>query len=342
MRKLKNTLYITKEESFLRLDGENVVILLEGKEIGRLPFTNLENIVCMNYVGCSPALMGKCASESIGLSFVSPTGKFLARVTGPVKGNVLLRKAQLDLLGQESPCIPLIQGQITAKLKNTRFLLKRSLRDHPDLSGKERVEQCINQIENHMERLPAETNLDALRGIEGQGAKAFFFVFDDLLTQQQETFKLSGRTKRPPLDPINAMLSFLYTLCTNEIASALEVVGLDPYIGFFHTLRPGRVSLACDIVEEFRSSLERMVISQINLKAIQPEDFEVQVSGAVLLNEEGRRKLLSIWQLKKKEELMHPVLKEKIPFGLFFYVQAMFFAQYLRGELEQYPPLIWR
>lgn len=342
MRKLRNTLYITKEDSFLRLDGENVVLLLEGKEIGRLPFTNLENIVCMNYVGCSPALMGKCASESIGLSFVTPSGKFLARVTGPVKGNVLLRKAQLDLLRRKEICIPLVQEQIAGKLKNTRFLLKRSLRDHPELPGKDRVEQCVSKIEKIIERLPGEKNLDTLRGMEGQGAKAFYFVFDDLLTQQQDTFRLSGRTKRPPLDPSNAMLSFLYTLCTNEIASSLEVVGLDPYIGFFHTLRPGRVSLACDIVEEFRSYLERLVISQINLKAIKPEDFEFQVSGAVMLNEEGRRKILSIWQTKKKEELVHPILKEKIPFGLFFYVQSMFFAQYLRGELEHYPPLVWR
>lgn len=342
MRKLRNTLYITKEESYLRLDGENVVLLLEGEEIGRLPFTNLENIVCLNYLGCSPALMGKCATESVGLCFVSPSGKFLARVTGPVKGNVLLRKAQLEVMAQKDIQTALIQGQIIAKLKNTKFLLGRTLRDNPQITGKEEIEQCLSQLTEQLEKISQETDQDSLRGIEGQGAKAYFRVFDLLLTKQQEAFRLSGRSKRPPLDPTNAMLSFLYTLCTNEIASALEVVGLDPYIGFFHTLRPGRLSLACDIVEEFRSTLERIVISQINLKTIQPEDFEVQVGGAVLLNESGRKKILAAWQNKKKEELMHPYLKEKISFGLFFYVQSMLFAQFLRGELDQYPPLIWR
>lgn len=290
MRKLRNTLYVTKEESFLRLDGENVVLCLQGKEIGRLPFTNLENIVCMNYLGCSPELMGKCATESIGLCFVSPSGKFLARVTGPAKGNVLLRKAQLEVMAKKDLQTELIQRQIAAKLKNTKFLLGRTLRDHPQLDGKDQIEHCLSQLTQQIANIPQVTDQDSLRGLEGQGAKTYFHVFDLLLTKQKEAFSLSGRSKRPPLDPTNAMLSFLYTLCTNEIASALEVVGLDPYIGFFHTLRPGRLSLACDLVEEFRSTLERIVISQINLKAIQPDDFEVQVSGAVLLNEDGRKK----------------------------------------------------
>ena len=339
MRKLLNTLYVTREEGYLSLDGENVVLTEGGKELVRLPFTNLESIICFNYPGCSPALMGKCAKENIGLCFLSPSGRFLARVTGETKGNVFLRKQQLEKFGDAEVQVGLIRAILSAKLKNTRSLLLRSRRDHPETDADGALTHCAEVLSANLERISGEEVPDVLRGLEGESAKAYFSVFDRLFVQQREAFRLFARSKRPPLDRTNAMLSFLYTVCTNDIASALECVGLDPYIGVFHTLRPGRASLASDLMEEFRSSVERLVISAVNLKIIQEDDFEEQVGGAVLLNEEGRKKVITLWQNKKREVLFHPFLKEKVQFGLFPYVQANLLAKFVRGELPYYPAL---
>lgn len=341
MRKLLNTLYITKENGYLSLDGENLVLTIEGKEAIRLPFSNIESIVCMNYLGCSPALMGKCAEEQVGLCFISPYGRFLARVTGEVKGNVFLRCSQIQLLEDHTRQIEIVRSILIAKLKNTKNLILRSRRDNAEIDEDGFITHTIEILQNNMEKIKSETDMDILRGIEGQSAKTYFEIFNRLITKQKESFVMLDRTKRPPLDRINAMLSFLYTVCTNDIASALECVGLDPYIGVFHTLRPGRVSLACDIMEEFRAMIERLVISLINLKIIQEDDFEVQISGAVLLNDDGRKKVITAWQNKKKEIILHPYLKEKVAIGLFPYVQANLMAKYIRGEISEYPALIW-
>lgn len=341
MRKLLNTLYITKENGYLSLDGENLVLTIEGKETIRLPFTNIESVVCMNYLGCSPALMGKCAEEQVNLCFVSPHGRFLARVTGEVKGNVFLRCDQIKLLENPNQQLNTVRSILIAKLKNTKNLILRSRRDNPEIDEDYFVTHTIDILQNNIEKIKSETDLDVIRGIEGQSAKAYFEIFNRLITKQKDFFVMLDRTKRPPLDRVNAMLSFLYTVCTNDIASALECVGLDPYIGVFHTLRPGRVSLACDIMEEFRSMIERLVISLINLKTIQEDDFEVQISGAVLLNENGRKKVITAWQNKKKDIIVHPYLKEKVAIGLFPYVQANLMAKYIRGEISEYPALIW-
>lgn len=341
MRKLLNTLYITKENGYLSLDGENLVLTIEGKEAIRLPFSNIESIVCMNYLGCSPALMEKCAEEQVGLCFISPYGRFLARVTGEVKGNVFLRCNQIQLLEDHTRQIEIVRSILIAKLKNTKNLILRSRRDNAEIDEDGFITHTIEILQNNMEKIKSETDMDILRGIEGQNAKTYFEIFNRLITKQKESFVMFDRTKRPPLDRINAMLSFLYTVCTNDIASALECVGLDPYIGVFHTLRPGRVSLACDIMEEFRAMIERLVISLINLKIIQEDDFEVQISGAVLLNDDGRKKVITAWQNKKKEIILHPYLKEKVAIGLFPYVQANLMAKYIRGEISEYPALIW-
>ena len=341
MRKLLNTLYITKENGYLSLDGENLVLTIEGKEAIRLPFSNIESIVCMNYLGCSPALMGKCAEEQVGLCFISPYGRFLARVTGEVKGNVFLRCNQIQSLEDHTRQIEIVRSILIAKLKNTKNLILRSRRDNAEIDEDGFITHTIEILQNNMEKIKSETDMDILRGIEGQSAKTYFEIFNRLITKQKESFVMLDRTKRPPLDRINAMLSFLYTVCTNDIASALECVGLDPYIGVFHTLRPGRVSLACDIMEEFRAMIERLVISLINLKIIQEDDFEVQISGAVLLNDDGRKKVITAWQNKKKEIILHPYLKEKVAIGLFPYVQANLMAKYIRGEISEYPALIW-
>lgn len=341
MRKLLNTLYITKETGYLSLDGENLVLSVEGKEAARLPFTNIESVVCMNYLGCSPALMGKCAEEQVGLCFVSPYGRFLARVTGPIKGNVLLRRDQLKLFESDELKLPVIRAILIAKIKNTKNLILRSRRDNPEIDSDGYITHILSVLQNNMEEIRFENNTDALRGIEGQSAKAYFSTFNRLIIKQKDTFEMIDRSKRPPLDRVNAILSFLYTVCTNDIASALECVGLDPYIGVFHTLRPGRASLACDIMEEFRAMIDRLTISLINLRAIQEDDFDVQISGAVLLNDKGRKKVITAWQNKKKEIIMHPYLKEKVAVGLFPYIQANLMAKYIRGENEEYYPLIW-
>lgn len=339
MRKLLNTLYVTREEGYLALDGENVVLTEHGKELIRLPFANLESIYCFNYPGCSPALMGKCAKENVSLCFLSPGGRFLARVTGETKGNVFLRKQQIEAFSEEKIRLALIRSFIGAKLKNTRNLLLRSRRDNPEIDCDGKVSRCMELLAVNLQKVEIEEDTEILRGIEGESAKAYFDVFDSLFLQQREDFKMYSRSRRPPLDRVNAVLSFLYTVCTNDIASALECVGLDPYIGVYHTLRPGRVSLACDMVEEFRAVLERMVLSAVNLKILQKNDFEIQVGGAVYLNDEGRKKIIGLWQDKKRDVLIHPVLKEKIEFGLFPYVQANFLAKFVHGEISQYSAL---
>ena len=341
MRKLLNTLYVTKDNGYLSLDVENLVLSIDGKEVIRLPFSNIESVVCMNYLGCSPALMGKCAEEQVGLCFVSPNGRFLARVTGPIKGNVLLRREQIRIFEDDAIRLDIVRSILVAKLKNTRSLILRSRRDNPEIDDDGFISHTLDILQKNIENISIETDFDVLRGIEGQSAKAYFNIFNRLLTKQKEDFVMIDRSKRPPLDRVNAVLSFLYTVCTNDIASALECVGLDPYIGVFHTLRPGRISLACDIMEEFRAMIERMVISLINLKVIQADDFDVQISGAVLLNDSGRKKVITAWQNKKKEVILHPFIKEKVSIGLFPYIQANLMAKYIRGEIKEYCPLVW-
>ena len=285
--------------------------------------------------------MGKCAEEQVGLCFVSPHGRFLARITGPIKGNVLLRREQIRIYEDDAVRLNVVRAILSAKLKNTRNLILRSRRDNPETDGDGFISHTLDVLQRNIENINSETDLEALRGIEGQSAKSYFNVFNRLITKQKEDFLMLDRSKRPPLDRVNAVLSFLYTVCTNDIASALECVGLDPYIGVFHTLRPGRVSLACDMMEEFRAMIERLTISLINLKSIQSDDFDVQISGAVLLNDSGRKKVITAWQNKKKETVLHPFLKEKVAIGLFPYVQACLMAKYIRGENKEYYPLIW-
>lgn len=340
MKKLLNSLYILDDKAYLSLDGENIVCLLEGNEKFRLPFSNIESIYCFNYNGCSPALLGKCAEYGIALNFLSPQGKFLARIQGKVKGNIYLRKAQFDLLG-DAPLI-LCQNTVAAKLSNTRYVLRRSIKDNPDINEDGRMTQCIKYLEETIEKVYAAQDTDEARGLEGSAAKAYFDVFDRMILQQKEDFFVTGRVKRPPLDRVNAMLSFLYTIATSSYASALESVGLDSYLGFYHCMRPGRSSLACDLVEEFRCIVDRLVLTMINLKKVNKDDFEVQPSGAMYLNDSGKRKVLSAWQEKKHVEIKHPYINEKIPIGLLPFVQSTLLAKYIRGEIEEYPCFIMK
>lgn len=335
MRKLLNSLYILDETARLTLDGENIVCKKENDEKFRMPFSNIEDIYCFSFLGCSPALLGKCAEYGIAVNFFSPSGQFLARVQGKTKGNIFLRKAQFEKFA--APDALLWQNTVAAKLSNTRYLIRRSLRDYPSLDEDGRLSACIAELESGIDRVYELNDKEMIMGVEGVCAKAYFGVFDRLILQQKDDFRLNARTKRPPLDPVNAALSFLYSVLTSQYASALEGVGLDSCYGFYHALRSGRSSLACDLVEETRCIIERIVLTMINLKQLKPEDFEKQESGAVYLTKDGRKKVITAWQDKKRSTIVHPYLNTKIPLGLIPYVQSMLLAKYVRGEINEYP-----
>ena len=310
MRQLLNTLFVTSEDIYLSLDGENVVANRGGETVARYPLHTLQSIVTFSYAGASPALMGKCAQREIGLAFCSQRGKFLARVSGQMQGNVLLRRMQYRVA------------------------------DDPSQSWFSAVSQ---QLQGLLPQIAAETSPDSLRGLEGIGAAAYFSVLDEMILQGKETFFFRERSRRPPLDAFNAMLSFAYSLLAHDCASALESVGLDAYVGYLHTDRPGRESLALDLMEELRPCFaDRFVLTLINNRIIKPSNFEFRESGAVLLAEEGRRTFLQKWQERKRETITHPFLEEKLPWGLVPYVQSLLLARYLRGDLEEYPPFLWK
>lgn len=328
-------MYILDETAYLTLDGENVVCKTEDNEKFRMPLANVEDIYCFSYIGCSPALMGKCMDNGIGISFFSPNGAFQARVQGKTRGNILLRKAQYEQLAKPDPV--LMQNTMAAKLSNTRYLIRRSIHDNPRLDDDGKLTECISYLESGIDRVYEMKDRDVIMGLEGSCAKAYFEIFDRLILHQKEDFKMVMRTKRPPLDPVNAVLSFLYTIMTSMCTSALEGVGLDSCYGFYHALRPGRSSLACDMVEEIRCVSERLVLTMINLKKLNIKDFEKQESGAVYLNKDGKKKVLTAWQEKKRTVIMHPYLGEKIPLGILPYVQSSLLAKYFRGEISEYP-----
>lgn len=335
MRKLLNTVYVTNEESYLALDGENLVCKVNGKIVLRIPFDNVENIVCFNYMGCSPALMGKCVKNTIPINFISPQGKFLAKIVGETKGNVFLRVAQIDVFRENS--LLLTQNTMAAKFINTIQLIKRSMHDDAELRLDEELLTVNKVLKEGVNKVFQAESIEEIVGIEGSCARAYFSAFSKLIRNGEGIPRFEYRTKHPPLDSVNALLSFVYTLATYEYAAALETVGLDSYIGFCHTLRSGRVSLACDLVEEARCIAERFVLTLLNLRIISEKDFEKQISGAVWLNETGRKKVLTKWQEKKRKDLNHPYLRQKIPYGLLPYVQSNLLAKYVRGDIKEYP-----
>lgn len=338
MRKLLNTVYITNDQAYLTLDGENLVCKVDGEIKLRIPFENIENIVCFSYIGCSPALMGKCVGLTIPINFLSPQGKFLAKICGETKGNVFLRVGQIDCFRDYG--LNLTRNTMAAKFSNTRQLIRRSLHDNPELREDTQIRQALDFLSDGIKKVMEASCVDEILGIEGSCAQMYFSVFDKLITNRNVPLSFEIRSKRPPLDPVNALLSFVYTLETSEYAAALETVGLDSYIGFYHALRSGRSSLACDLVEESRCIAERFVLSLLNLQIIGEKDFETKVSGAVWLNDEGRKKVLSRWQERKRKPMMHPYLKQKIPAGLLPYVQSNLLAKYVRGDIEEYPPYL--
>lgn len=343
MRKLLNTLYVMTESCYLTLEGENIVIQNGEKVLGRFPLHTLENVVCFTYKGASPALMGACAHRQIGMSFFSPRGKFLARTVGEEYGNVLLRKEQYRISDDGERSTAYAKNMITGKIYNKRWSIERTLRDHAYRVDAEKLKQISNVLYESLNRVQEVSVLDELRGVEGKAAEQYFSVFHDLILNQKEDFSFTGRNRRPPLDPVNALLSFAYTILVGECANALYSVGLDPYVGFMHGDRPGRTSLALDMMEELRPILaDRFILTLMNTKAIQAVQFEKQKDQAVLLNEEGRKVFFHSWQNRKKETLTHPFLKEKMEWGLVPYIQALLLARTIRGDLEEYPPFLWK
>ncbi len=339
MRKLLNTLYVTTPESYLHRDGENVLVKVGSEEKFRIPAHNLEGIVCFGYMGASPHLMQLCSEHNIGLSFLTPHGKFLGRVNGRVRGNVLLRRTQYRVADNPTASLTISKGFIAGKIVNCRTVLGRSLRDHGEIIRSDRIRYADNLLIENLEKIENCQDADTLRGIEGNCAKFYFDVLDELILKQKTDFFIHDRNRRPPLDNMNALLSFIYTLLAHDMESALETVGLDPYVGFFHTDRPGRVSLALDMMEELRPFIaDRLAISLINLQQISAKDFVKKETGAVFLTDDGRKTLLGAWQKRKQDEITHPYLNEKIPVGLIPYAQSLLMARFLRGDIDGYPP----
>ena len=343
MKRLLNTLYVTSGNKYLSLDGENVVVLEDQKEIGRIPLHNLQSIVTFGYTGASPALMGACTKRNIDLSFMSGNGRFLARVTGEVKGNVILRKQQYRISDNQEENVRIARNFILGKVYNSRWILERACRDHSLQIDLEKVKEASQKLKNALDDIKVCETAEQLRGFEGEAASVYYGVFDELILQQKKEFQFQGRNRRPPQDPINALLSFAYTLLANSAGTALETVGLDPYVGYLHTERPGRMSLALDLMEELRAPLaDRFVLSLVNKKIVNGKDFQKKENGAVLMKEETRRSILTEWQKKKKEIITHPYLNEKVEWGMVPYVQSMLLARFLRGDLDGYPAFLWK
>ncbi len=343
MRHLLNTLFVLTEDNYLALEGETVVVNRRDAEPVRFPLHTLEGILCFTYPGASPALMGACAERGIDLCFFSPRGKFLARTTGEERGNVLLRRQQYRIADNEEASCRYAAGFLLGKVYNSRWVLERATRDHPQRVPVERLKELSAQLGAALPSIRDCREPEQLLGLEGETAKGYFEGFSHLVLQQREEFAFHGRSRRPPLDNINALLSFAYTLLARECAAALEGVGLDPYVGFLHRARPGRRSLALDLMEELRSVYaDRLVLSCVNQKSINAGHLQKQENGAVLLTDEGRRVFLAAWQQKKQEQITHPFLGEKLPWGLVPHVQALLLARTLRGDLEEYPPFFWK
>lgn len=342
MRKLLNTLYITMPDSYLSRDGESVVVRMEEREPFRIPIHNLESIVTFGYTGASPALMHLCMERGVSISFLRDNGQFMGSVLGGVKGNVLLRRKQYRMAdGPEA--VHLASRFVFAKIANAKTVLSRGLRDHGESIVSEKVVKETAFLKRYLRRVLAVDALDHVRGIEGEAARRYFSVLNELILVEKEYFYMRGRNRRPPLDRVNAMLSFLYALLRTDVQSALETVGLDPAVGFLHRDRPGRQSLALDMMEELRCYMvDRLVLSLINRKQVGPKQFVIKENGAVLLKPDLKKEIITAWQKRKHEEITHPFLAEKIPIGLLPYAQALLLARYIRGDLDGYPPFLWK
>lgn len=346
MRRMLNTLYVTSESAWLRKDGANLVVEVEGAERGRAPLHMLDGVIAFGWAGASPALMAACAEGRITISFCQPNGRFLARVEGARSGNVLLRRTQYRLADDPAARARLVRGLVAAKIANQRTVLLRALRDHSDSMAHDAasaISAAADRLADAARRTIVASDIDGLRGIEGEAAAQYFAVFGNLVRARDEAFAFRTRTRRPPMDRMNALLSFLYAMLGHDCRSALESHGLDPQVGFLHADRPGRAGLALDLMEELRPVFaDRLALSLVNRRQVKPTDFIIEEAGAVRMTDDARRAVLIAWQERKKDEIQHPFLGEKAPLGLVPWLQAQLLARTLRGDLDGYPPFFWR
>jgi CRISPR-associated protein Cas1 len=339
MKKHLNTLYITTKDVYLHKEGMTFIVEKEGKKVFQAPVSTIEDIVCFGFKPITPALMAFCAENNIGISYLSTTGRFLARVYGPQKGNVLLRKKQYNIADNEKDSLIIARNVVAAKITNYRKILQRHVRNYKEDSGLNIVTRAIDEMNKMMRLIKNVANLNSLRGFEGDFSSMYFSCFKHLVTSQKEDFPFEKRTKRPPLDNVNALLSFLYVILANDIRSAIETTGLDSQVGFLHRIRSGRPSLALDIMEEFRGYLaDRVVLNVINLCQVKKNDFEKRETGEVRLSENARKTVISTYQNRKQKTIEHPFLKEKTTIGMLPHIQAILMARYIRGDIENYPP----
>lgn len=344
MRRQLNTLYVTTDGAYLRKDGANIVMEVERQERVRVPVHMLESVVCIGRVAVSPQLLGHCSAQGISICYLTSQGRFLARVEGPASGNVLLRREQYRCSDDPAGCGAIVRNLLAGKIHNQRAVLSRGWRDHGErLGDSTRFQHALKRLNRIPRRVMQEEDVGVLRGLEGEAAQAYFGVFDQLIRINSPLLRFGGRNRRPPRDAFNALLSFLYTLLTHDCRSALETVGLDPAVGFLHRDRPGRPSLALDLAEEFRPLLgERLALSLINRRQLNERDFQVFENGAVQLKDDARKTVLVAYQERKREQLHHTFLGEKLDIGLLPFVQAQLLARYLRGDLDGYPPFLWK
>ena len=343
MKKLLNTLYITIDNGYLHKEGENIVVKADGVTKFAMPVHNLEGIICFGNIIVSAHLMGFCAERHVSLSFVSEFGKFIARSTGKINGNVIVRKKMYTMAEDIEMSLPIARNMILGKVMNCRAVLERGLRDHGESIDSEVVKKSSLYLRNRLRKIRNAESHNVLLGYEGECAKSYFQGINHLILSNKDAFYINNRTRRPPLDNMNAILSFTYTILMHDVQSALEAVGLDSYVGFYHRDRPGRASLALDLMEELRPTLaDRLALSLVNRKQLTGKDFIQKESGAVLMTDEARKVLLSEWQKRKKEEITHPFINEKVNIGLIPYVQAMLLSKHIRGELDEYPPFFWK
>jgi CRISPR-associated protein Cas1 len=343
VRKLLNTLYVTSQGSYIHKEGETIIVEREQQKVLQLPVHTLGGIVCFGNVLCSPFLLGFCAEHDISISFLTEYGSFLASVRGPVSGNVLLRREQYRIADNSEKSAKIAANIVTGKLMNSRLVMNRAIRDHGDKIDIATIRRASSSIYRLIEEVALAVDLDEIRGIEGMAASEYFAVFNQLIVDQKEDFVFNERNRRPPLDPVNALLSFIYTLLVHDVRSALETVGLDPTVGFLHRDRPGRPGLALDLMEEFRPVIaDRLVLSLINRRQVAPNGFKKAESGAVVMDDSTRKTVLVEYQNRKQDEIFHPYIEEKIPLGLLFFVQANLMARFIRGDIDGYPPFFWR
>lgn len=344
MKHTANTLYITQPKSLLSKEGNTILVEQNGSKVAQLPIHAVAEIVCFGFgIVVTPPLMEHCAESGVSIAYLSESGRFLGRVEGPIKGNVLLRRQHYRLADVPAASLEIARTIVAAKVQNSRSSLTRFLRNYPGHAGAERVSAASASLAGGLDSIRRCSDIDKLRGFEGEAAGSYFGALDDLIVQQKEHFRFTGRNRRPPLDRVNALLSFGYTLLANDLRSALESVGLDPYVGFLHAERPGRPSLALDLMEEFRASfVDRLMLNLINMKMVKQEQFVQQPTGEVQMDAEARKTLLTAYQQRKREPLAHPFLEEEMEIGLIFHTQARLLARHIRGDIDYYPAFLWK